>query len=66
MTTAGSSAHIRPKAVINLSLDEEYESLSLWQLALRRIRHDYLTLARSDHPGDPVAAGAGHLQMLWM
>lgn len=45
MTTAGSSAHASPEgAVINLSLDEEYESLSLWQLALRRIRHDYLTL----------------------
>lgn len=45
MTTAGSSAEHGPSgAVIDLGLDEEYESLSLWQLALRRLRNDYLTL----------------------
>src|SRR5690606_21849166 len=46
MTTAGSSAHNAPDgAVISLRSEEDYESLSLFQLAMRRIRHDYLTLA---------------------
>lgn len=42
--TSGSIMHDDPGAVISLRQSEQYESMSLFQLALQRIRHDHLTL----------------------